>query len=399
MKKNYLLTPILMFVMFQINAQMGINKDGTAPHPSAMLDIKASATTNAKGLLMPRVTDHTTIASPATGLMVFNTTTNTFWFYNGLAWTDMGNGGSSGAWLQNGTNVYTNNNKVGLNTATPQTTLDIKGDGFLVSQKTKLNLTNPDNFVLNMPLSDTQYISAAGTLYDPSGPLAPYPSGSINTNYYIIAETCSRTSSCNIIGIKLTFEMFDTEANGDSVIITDGTNILAKYSGNIIPPDFYFNGKIMGIRFKTNGNSIVGQGFKIKWQSIERDGPITPISGVIGNAAFFNVGGGAFRSGSNTLVTSESMGGYSTGMGYEIKAKGSFSTALGYYTSAGSLSSVAMGYGSNASGDFSTASGNYTNASTTASFASGLRTISGGYASTAMGYYSNASGYASTALT
>ncbi|PWK28950.1 hypothetical protein LV89_00503 [Arcicella aurantiaca] len=133
-----------MFTLFQIKAQMGINKDGTAPHQSAMLDIKASATTNAKGFLMPRVTDHTVITSPATGLIVFNTTTNTFWYYNGTTWTDMGNGGTNGAWLQNGTNVYTNNNNVGINTATPQTTLDIKGDGFLISQKTKLTTEDPN---------------------------------------------------------------------------------------------------------------------------------------------------------------------------------------------------------------------------------------------------------------
>ena len=143
-----------MFTLFQINAQMGINKDGSTPHQSAMFDVKASSTTNAKGLLMPRVADHTVITSPATGLMVFNTTTNTFWYYNGLAWIDMGNGGSSGAWLQNGTNVYTNNNNVGINTATPQTTFDVKGDGFVVSQKIKLTTDDPNLFVQNMPLSN-----------------------------------------------------------------------------------------------------------------------------------------------------------------------------------------------------------------------------------------------------
>ena len=133
MKKITLLTSILMFILLRVDAQMGVNKDATTPHPSAMLDIKASANTNAKGLLMPRVADHTVITSPATGLMVFNTTTNTFWYYNGLAWTNMGNGGNN-AWSINGTTVFTNNN-VGINTATPQTTLDIKGDGFLISQK------------------------------------------------------------------------------------------------------------------------------------------------------------------------------------------------------------------------------------------------------------------------
>ena len=404
MKKIYLFTAILFITLFQVKAQMGINKDGSAPHPSAILDVKASSSTNAKGLLMPRVADHTVITSPATGLMVFNTTTNTFWYYNGLAWTDMGNGGSSGAWLQNGTNVYTNNNNVGINTATPQTSLDIKGDGFLVSQKTISTTEDPNSFVRNMPLSDITYINLAGILYDPSGATAPYPSGSINTSTIIFTGSCTRgdTRGCNVIGIKLSFEVFDTEANGDSIIITDGTNTLAKYSGNILPPDFFFNGNALLIKFKTNGNSVVGEGFKIKWQAIERGGTGTSatINGVIGNSVFFNVGKGLFRSGNGATASSSliNMGDYSTGMGYGTVAKGIYATAFGNSTSAGSVASVAMGYGSNASGEFSTASGNYTNASTTASFASGLRTISGGYASTAMGYYSNASGYASTAL-
>ena len=84
MKKIYLVTTILLIMLFQAKAQMGLNKDGSVPHPSAMLDIKASSNTNAKGLLMPRVADHTVITSPATGLMIFNTTTNTFWYFNGL---------------------------------------------------------------------------------------------------------------------------------------------------------------------------------------------------------------------------------------------------------------------------------------------------------------------------
>jgi hypothetical protein len=413
MRKIYFLTSILMFTLFQINAQMGINKDGTAPHQSAMMDIKASATTNAKGLLMPRVADHTVITSPATGLMVFNTTTNTFWYYNGTAWTDMGNGGTNGAWLQNGTNVYTNNNNVGINTATPQTTLDIKGGGFLVSQKTKLTTSDPNSNERNMPLSDTQLIAVtAGTLHDPSGPLAPYPSGSINTNFTIISEVCTRNYPCRIIGIKLTFEVFDTETNGDSVIISGAGNTPVKLSGNVIPPDLYFSGNALNIRFKTNGNSIVGQGFKIKWQGIEQDGTSTPLSGVIGNAAFFDVSKGLFRSGSSSDNLPENMGNYSTGMGYDVKASGNASTAIGYSTSAGSTGSVAMGYYSNASAQYATSMGYYTNATSTASFAAGAQTKSGGYASTALGqntmssstgslasgFFSNASGYASTAL-
>ena len=68
-----------------------------------------------KGLLIPRMTDaeKTAIASPAQGLMIFNTTTNSFQYYNGVSWINFTHSGIlsgtnnriakfSGAWgLQN----------------------------------------------------------------------------------------------------------------------------------------------------------------------------------------------------------------------------------------------------------------------------------------------------------
>lgn len=69
----------------QLGAQnVAINATGAAPAASAMLDI-ASTTT---GLLIPRMTtaQRTAIAAPATGLKVYDTTTGTFWYFNGIVW-------------------------------------------------------------------------------------------------------------------------------------------------------------------------------------------------------------------------------------------------------------------------------------------------------------------------
>jgi hypothetical protein len=72
---------------------VGINATGAAPNTSAMLDVDAPN----KGLLIPRVSlsstaDVTTIASPATSLLVYNTSalsnvTPGFYYWNGSAWT------------------------------------------------------------------------------------------------------------------------------------------------------------------------------------------------------------------------------------------------------------------------------------------------------------------------
>ena len=85
---------IIILINFVSNAQVGIGT--TSPHPSAALEIE---TTN-KGFLAPRValtsnSDVTTIASPATGLMIYNTATAGtspnavvpgYYYYSGSKW-------------------------------------------------------------------------------------------------------------------------------------------------------------------------------------------------------------------------------------------------------------------------------------------------------------------------
>ena len=64
--------------------QVSINSDNSQPDQSAMLDVKATD----RGLLIPRISTVTRdlIPSPATGLIIFNTTTNRFDYFNGSYW-------------------------------------------------------------------------------------------------------------------------------------------------------------------------------------------------------------------------------------------------------------------------------------------------------------------------
>lgn len=90
MKKIYLpLTVIGLSVCLAVNsqAQVAINQTGAAPVTSAMLDISSTS----KGILIPRMTtaQRTAIAAPATGLLVYDNTTGTFWQFNGTVWVEM----------------------------------------------------------------------------------------------------------------------------------------------------------------------------------------------------------------------------------------------------------------------------------------------------------------------
>lgn len=80
--------PMLLFLITAINGltqNIGLNGDGTAPDPSAMLDIKSTT----KGLLIPRLTlaERNAIEWPATGLMIFQTDNSPgFYYHNGTSW-------------------------------------------------------------------------------------------------------------------------------------------------------------------------------------------------------------------------------------------------------------------------------------------------------------------------
>ncbi|MFH2094317.1 MAG: tail fiber domain-containing protein [Bacteroidota bacterium] len=99
--------------------------DGYSAHASAMLDVKSVD----KGLLIPRMTSvqRTGISVPATGLLVFDTTENSFYYYNGTAWTRLSTGQ---LWTKNGTDVYLTDvdNNVGIGTISPGQKLIVKAD-------------------------------------------------------------------------------------------------------------------------------------------------------------------------------------------------------------------------------------------------------------------------------
>ena len=69
----------------QVNAQgIAINTSGLPPDSSAALDVSSTK----KGMLIPRMTttQRNLITSPASSLLIFNTTDNCYESYNGSLW-------------------------------------------------------------------------------------------------------------------------------------------------------------------------------------------------------------------------------------------------------------------------------------------------------------------------
>lgn len=83
MKSMYLQLIIFLVIYLPglpLMAQVSISTDNSDPAPSAMLDIQSTD----KGVLIPRMasTARLAINAPADGLMVYDTTTESFWYYD-----------------------------------------------------------------------------------------------------------------------------------------------------------------------------------------------------------------------------------------------------------------------------------------------------------------------------
>lgn len=115
--------------LFAQNIAITDNDTYTA-ESSAMLDVMSTT----KGMLVPRLTtaQRNAITNKATGLLVFDTTEGSFYFYNGTQWVNLTSGNASGVLGYTAPDkVYLSdvNDKFGIGTIAPTNKLDVKADG------------------------------------------------------------------------------------------------------------------------------------------------------------------------------------------------------------------------------------------------------------------------------
>jgi len=167
LKHKYMLVfiTIVFFTIVNAVAQVGIGI--ASPNASAMLDV----TSTTKGFLPPRMdaTARGLIATPAAGLVIYNTTTNQLNYYNGTAWQILGT--AAGSFVDLTTNQTVAGNKTFSGTLTPAGRLmlpmgeisyfDNVSDGFEVAIGVKSTGTasGTDNMVKIAPGSGTVFIN------------------------------------------------------------------------------------------------------------------------------------------------------------------------------------------------------------------------------------------------
>ena len=255
--KQYYLFYVFILLGIQINiAQVGINT--TTPDASAALDISSTSS----GLLIPKMTQaqKNAIASPATGLLIFQTNgTSGFYFYDGTVWTTFG--GTSGWALtgDSGTTVGTemvgtldaqdlvivaNNSEsiridaaglVGIGTTAPTKALHIVGTAPVLrledgNEGVNKVLTSDANGNVSWGSSSVLTSGDADWVFVSGNSLTDeiYHNGPV-----VIGRTGTTTHEVDIDNGAVTGTTFGV---GDVEVITDGNNE-TQFSHRIVPDD------------------------------------------------------------------------------------------------------------------------------------------------------------------
>jgi hypothetical protein len=115
-----------IFYLLLFGYQLAIGQSVTInPQSNNSGIINAESTT--KGVLFPSMTtlQRTNIISPQAGLLVFDSTTDSFWYHDGTSWSEL-NTSNSSQWATSGTNIYSSNpGNVGIGIAPTKAKLEV----------------------------------------------------------------------------------------------------------------------------------------------------------------------------------------------------------------------------------------------------------------------------------
>ncbi|MBC7938123.1 MAG: hypothetical protein H7Y86_22465 [Rhizobacter sp.] len=171
----------------------GVGIGTTSPHASAQLDVTSSS----KGFLLPLLSQsqRLAIASPAEGLLVYDSTFQRFYQYQDGAWRYIIN---SDLWARSTTRdvVYNATDSVGIGTSIPQQRLDVNGD--ILSSN---NISITSSITAGGTASGTSVLADGNASAASSAVLA----GNVNGGNDLIIDNSSATLQFKNSGINKTF--------------------------------------------------------------------------------------------------------------------------------------------------------------------------------------------------
>lgn len=230
-------------------------------------------------------------------------------------------------------------------------------NGFLMQLKYTLTTAAPNASVNTMSCVSSPPLTAfAGILKDPAGD-NPYTAGIPYSCSATISIPTSNTANYPL-AIEFTFSQLNTEPGFDRVSI-EGNVGSYNFSGSTIPATFVYPASTAVIRFTTNNNAVVGQGFQLQWRSLIVDpGVFTPPQEKpVGYGLYVQPSKAIFRTGFIDASDSQDMGFGSSALGFGNKATGDYAGTIGADNEAIGNSAMVLGYGNKASQNYAVAMG------------------------------------------
>lgn len=341
MKRNILIIVCVTLLITGSYAQVAINETGATPDPSAILDLSSTD----KGLLIPRVTtsQRSAIGTTQTGLLVYDTTTESFWYYDNTqaTWVEMvvdgvmGIDGLSDA-NSDGTSVYlgsgagTVDDGANYNTSIGTNSLPLNTSG---SHNTSVG---SDNMYKNTIGSRNTAIGRRANYYNQEG-----------TNNTIIGYSAGMgTSNHNKSGnIFLGYLAGYLETGDNKLYIENSSSSTPLIGGDFSTNEIYFNGSVK----ITGGSPGLGKILTsdtdgvASWEDNAAAGEINDLSDgkTDANSLFLGEASGATDDGSNyntgvgfNSLNATTSGQYNISLGYKsmlLNTSGSNNVGLGYF--------------------------------------------------------------------
>ncbi|MDD5150997.1 MAG: DUF1566 domain-containing protein [Flavobacterium sp.] len=274
MKKITLTFLTILFVAGILNAQTGIGT--TTPDDSAILDVSSST----KGFLFPRMTtlERDAIVNPATGLTIFNLTSNALEINKGTTITPLWTastgiqgipglltaGNATGntpfwdgtSWITNSSNLYNNGGNIGIGTTNPLTNFHINGNvnnrvGALISNASNasnafsiLSLTNNTSNGLHLFLNSSTRLSDGGindaTLRNDAGNLLLQSQGAVGLTIQastgkVGVNNTSPTETLDVVGKTKTTALQITSGAVAGKVLTSDASGNATWQNSSMP--------------------------------------------------------------------------------------------------------------------------------------------------------------------
>jgi hypothetical protein len=297
---------LFVFCLLLLNhfsfSQVAINNTNSPADNSAMLDV----TSTNKGLLIPRMTtaQRMAIAGPVKGLIVYDSTGNSLWYYDGLTWGELSAVNAS-LWKANGNNIYnTNSGNIGIGVNPPEATA-------LLQISTGASTTN--GFLITGTFNNSGTVPDLGT----GTRLMFYPGKAAFRAGWVC---CSLWDNANV---------------GQYSVAMGSTTKASGYCSTALGLGGYATGTestAMGYNTLASGIGTTAMGYQTIASGAESTsmGYNTTASGISSTAMGYN----SIASGGYATVmgnTNTASGGQSTAMGFSNYARGYGSTVIGIY--------------------------------------------------------------------